>query len=123
MATLSDYKDQRPPPEGKDAEQFFAGGSEHSGQMIEGPPPKNQKPENITQSFIDAAKKYVMNTTTGYDVMCVQVCVLLLCVSNISQLPSTSWCTGSTARQTFFKVDCNFYYKDALIGKCVVNWK
>jgi len=53
--TLSDYTSK--PKEGKDAQQFYAGGSEHSGQMIEGPPRKNESPGNITQGFIDMAKK------------------------------------------------------------------
>ena len=55
MATLSDYTSK--PREDKDAQQFYAGGSEHSGQMIEGPPRKNESPGNITQGFIDMAKK------------------------------------------------------------------
>ncbi len=58
VATLSDYKSK--PADGKDAQQFYAGGSEHSGQMIEGPPRPNEAPKNITQGFIDAAKKYVV---------------------------------------------------------------
>lgn len=57
VATLSDYRDKPVPSEDKDAEQYYAGGSEHSGQMIEGPPRKKQNPEGIAQSFIDAAKK------------------------------------------------------------------
>ena len=59
MATLSDY---RQPPQGSgkdgDAQQFYAGGSEHSGQMIEGPPRKKPNPEDIAKDVFEAAKKY-----------------------------------------------------------------
>ena len=62
VATLSDYKSNKP-KDSKDAQQFYAGGSEHSGQMIEGPPRKAEQPKSIAQGFIDAAKKYVLEYT------------------------------------------------------------
>lgn len=61
IATLSDYKEKPAPPTGQDAEQFFAGGSEHSGQMIEGPPRKKQTSENIAKEVFEAAKQLGCN--------------------------------------------------------------
>ena len=46
---------------GEDAQQFYAGGSEHSGQMIEGPPRKKQNPESIAKDIFEAAKKLSNN--------------------------------------------------------------
>ena len=59
MATLSDYREQQPQKSSKDddAQQFYAGGSEHSGQMIEGPPRKKANPQNIAKEVFEAAKK------------------------------------------------------------------
>ena len=56
IATLSDYAEKPGSPPGKDAQQFFAGGSEHSGQMIEGPPRKKD-PDTIAKEVFEAAKK------------------------------------------------------------------
>ena len=58
VATLSDYREQ-PQSSGKDddAQQFYAGGSEHSGQMIEGPPKKKANPQDIAKDVFEAAKK------------------------------------------------------------------
>ena len=60
VATLSDYSNKQAAPRGKDGQQFFVGGSEHSGQLVEGPPKKKLTPESITQGFIDVAKKYAL---------------------------------------------------------------
>ena len=52
VATLSDYCEQQPQNSGKgddDAQQFYAGGSEYSGQMIEGPPRKKKNPQDIAK--------------------------------------------------------------------------
>ena len=52
MATLSDYREQQPQSSAKgddDAQQFYAGGSEHSGQMIEGPSRKTANPQDIAK--------------------------------------------------------------------------
>ena len=59
VATLSDYREQQPQSSGKDddAQQFYAGGSEHSGQMIEGPPKKKANPQDIAKEVFEAAKK------------------------------------------------------------------
>ena len=61
VATLSDYRDR---PQGSsgakdddEAQQFYAGGSEHSGQMIEGPPRKKANPQEIAKDVFEAAKK------------------------------------------------------------------
>ena len=58
IATLSDYrqKAQSSDKEG-DAQQFYAGGSEHSGQMIEGPPRTKPNPQDIAKDVFEAAKK------------------------------------------------------------------
>lgn len=60
IATLSDYQDKPVPSSGEDAQQFYAGGSEHSGQMIEGPPRKKQTPDSIAKEVFEAAKKLVV---------------------------------------------------------------
>lgn len=60
IATLSDYKDKPTPPSGEDGQQFYAGGSEHSGQMIEGPPRKKQTPDSMAKEVFEAAKKLVV---------------------------------------------------------------
>ena len=60
VATLSDYREQKPESSAKgddDAQQFYAGGSEHSGQMIEGPPRKKANPQDIAKEVFEAAKK------------------------------------------------------------------
>ena len=60
VATLSDYREQKPDKSAKgddDAQQFYAGGSEHSGQMIEGPPRKKANPQDIAKEVFEAAKK------------------------------------------------------------------
>ena len=60
MATLSDYREQQPQSSAKgddDAQQFYAGGSEHSGQMIEGPPRKKANPQDIAKEVFEAARK------------------------------------------------------------------
>ena len=58
VATLSDYRDQpQSSGSGKDAQQFFAGGSEHSGQMIEGPPRTKPNPQDMAKNVFEAAKK------------------------------------------------------------------
>ena len=58
IATLSDYKDKpkTTPPEDK-GQEFFAGGSEHSGQMIEGPPKKKATPESMARDVFESAKE------------------------------------------------------------------
>ena len=58
VATLSDYrqKTQSSDKEG-DAQQFYAGGSEHSGQMIEGPPRTKSNPQDIAKDVFEAARK------------------------------------------------------------------
>ena len=71
VATLSDYRD-KPEASGKDAQQFYAGGSEHSGQMIEGPPKKKTNPQDIAKNVFEAAKKYVGRE--GSRCVCVCVC-------------------------------------------------
>lgn len=58
IATLSDYKEKPTPSPGEDPQQFYAGGSEHSGQMIEGPPRKKQTPDAIAKEVFEAAKKF-----------------------------------------------------------------
>jgi len=59
VATLSDY--QPTPVDSKeeegDSEKFYAGGSEHSGQLIEGPPRKKPTAQKLAQEVFDAAKK------------------------------------------------------------------
>ena len=60
VATLSDYREQQPQSSAKgddDAQQFYAGGSEHSGQMIEGPPRKKANPQDIAKEVFEAARK------------------------------------------------------------------
>ena len=62
MTTLSDYREQQPQSSAKgddDAQQFYAGGSEHSGQMIEGPPRKKANPQaqDIAKEVFEAARK------------------------------------------------------------------
>ena len=57
MATLSDYKEKPKASGGEDGQQFFAGGSEHSGQMIEGPPRKKMNPESMAKEVFESAKK------------------------------------------------------------------
>lgn len=57
IATLSDYKEKSKPSKDEDAQQFYAGGSEHSGQMIEGPPRKKINPDNMAKEIFEAAKK------------------------------------------------------------------
>ena len=58
IATLSDYrKESQSSDKDKDAQQFYAGGSEHSGQMIEGPPRKKPNPQDIAKDVFEAAKK------------------------------------------------------------------
>lgn len=62
VATLSDYKEKPDSDPGKDAQQFYAGGSEHSGQMIEGPPRKKQTPDSMAKEVFEAAKKLSMQS-------------------------------------------------------------
>ena len=60
VATLSDYREHQPQSSAKgddDAQQFYAGGSEHSGQMIEGPPRKKANPQDIAKEVFEAARK------------------------------------------------------------------
>jgi UBX domain-containing protein 1 len=62
VATLSDYREQQQSGSSakgdeEDAQQFYAGGSEHSGQMIEGPPRKKANPQDIAKEVFEAAKK------------------------------------------------------------------
>ena len=60
VATLSDYREQQPQSSAKgddDAQQFYTGGSEHSGQMIEGPPRKKANPQDIAKEVFEAARK------------------------------------------------------------------
>ena len=60
VATLSDYCEHQPQSSAKgddDAQQFYAGGSEHSGQMIEGPPRKKANPQDIAKEVFEAARK------------------------------------------------------------------
>lgn len=54
---MSDYKEKPVPNSGEDAEQFYAGGSVHSGQMIEGPPRKKADTESMAKEVFEAAKK------------------------------------------------------------------
>ena len=58
IATLSDYKEKpkTTPPDDK-GQEFFAGGSEHSGQMIEGPPKKKATPESMAKDVFESAKQ------------------------------------------------------------------
>ena len=60
VATLSDYREHQPQSSAKgddDAQQFYAGGSEHSGQMIEGPPRNKANPQDIAKEVFEAARK------------------------------------------------------------------
>ncbi len=59
MATLSDYREKPsvPQPGKEDPQQFFAGGSEHSGQMIEGPPREKKTPDSLAKEVFEAAKR------------------------------------------------------------------
>ena len=58
MATLSDYREKsKESGKDEDAQQFYAGGSEHSGQMIEGPPRKKPNPEDMAKDVFEAARK------------------------------------------------------------------
>lgn len=59
VATLSDYRDKPQTathPQDK-GQEFFAGGSEHSGQMIEGPPRKKVTPSSMAKDVFESAKK------------------------------------------------------------------
>lgn len=58
IATLSDYQNSLSSSSEEDAQQFYAGGSERSGQMIEGPPRKKQTPESIAKEVFEAAKRF-----------------------------------------------------------------
>ena len=60
VATLSDYREKQTAPSDDDAQKFFAGGSERSGQMIEGPPRKKQTPDSIAKDVFEAAKKLML---------------------------------------------------------------
>lgn len=58
VATLADFRDKPPIPNPEeDPQQFYAGGSEHSGQMIEGPPRKKPDTESLAKEVFEAAKK------------------------------------------------------------------
>ncbi len=59
IATLSDYKEKPASSAGGEdhGQHFFAGGSEHSGQMIEGPPRKKADKESMAKQVFEAAKK------------------------------------------------------------------
>ena len=56
MAILSDYREQKLQKSSKDdaAQQFNAGGSKHSGQMIEGPPRKKANPRDIAKEVFES---------------------------------------------------------------------
>ena len=54
VATLSDCREQQPESSAKgdnDAQQFYAGGSEHSGQMVKA------NPQDIAKEVFEAARK------------------------------------------------------------------
>ena len=67
VATLSDYHEQQP-QKSSNAQQFYAGGSKHSRQMIEGPPRKKANPQDIAKEVFEAAKKWVKIGKEGKDV-------------------------------------------------------
>ena len=54
---MSDYREKNQEKSGEDAQQFYAGGSEHSGQMIEGPPRKKPNAQSLARDVFEAAKK------------------------------------------------------------------
>ncbi|XP_064398183.1 NSFL1 cofactor p47-like isoform X2 [Halichondria panicea] len=56
IATLSDYQSKPGTSSGDKGQEYFAGGSEHSGQMIEGPPRKKQTPDSIAKEVFESAK-------------------------------------------------------------------
>ena len=60
VATLSGYPEHQPQSSAKgddDAQQFYAGESEHSGQIIEGPPRKKANPQDIAKEVFEAVRK------------------------------------------------------------------
>lgn len=56
FASMGDYQRQKQTSKDDDSQSFFAGGSEHSGQLISGPP-RDKKPQDLAQDVFDAAKK------------------------------------------------------------------
>ncbi len=64
IATLSDYQSKPGTSSGDKGQEYFAGGSEHSGQMIEGPPRKKQTPDSIAKEVFESAKKWVVDVFT-----------------------------------------------------------